>query len=454
MKSLLSSVVIGTFLSQSLYAVDIHIVKKNANAASAGVQVMVYGQKGTLFSQQLKFNEKGETDLHITATNSTVYWIGNTPFYLAANEAISLEFPEQSSKSGVIGIASVSGDGNSITVTGNNKEQQSLLLNIQRSWAAFDRQSGNDFYASLQQQESSIAAMLKKFAGEKDALKFCRVYSQAMSVTNRAAWIRKQEGVSVPAGFYDILKTSSPNDTLTNVFDRLLLSNYINAYTELSIRSAKTNELVKTKYQLEHFNSYRVSEIAGHNILYYLTKQGLDEKVSSLLPLAKSKIQNPELLQQIVDKEAGLLKISKNTEAPSFELPGADGQIFRLSDYKGKVVAIDVWATWCSACIKEQPDFLALREEFKTNNNIVFVTVSIDDERNEIKWRDYLHKKNMNGIELLANGEKGKNFMKGFSIVGIPRYIIIDKEGKVVESYGPKPSEPAYRKLIETSLIK
>ena len=110
-----------------------------------------------------------------------------------------------------------------------------------------------------------------------------------------------------------------------------------------------------------------------------------------------------------------------------------------LDDYKGKHVFIDVWATWCGPCLYEVP-FLQEIEKKYHNKNIEFVSISVDAERDHDKWKKMVEEKGMGGVQLYADKSFDSDFAKDYVIKGIPKFILLDPEGKIVRSNAPKPS--------------
>lgn len=123
-----------------------------------------------------------------------------------------------------------------------------------------------------------------------------------------------------------------------------------------------------------------------------------------------------------------------------------------LDDLKGKFVYIDVWATWCQPCLAEIPDLKALEEEYR-NKNIYFVSISTDKKADHGKWKDMVKSKDLKGVQLYFGEEL--SFMEGYRISSIPRFILIDPQGNIVESNAPRPSEKEkIRKLFTEAGVK
>ncbi|GAA3655753.1 TlpA family protein disulfide reductase [Flavivirga jejuensis] len=121
-----------------------------------------------------------------------------------------------------------------------------------------------------------------------------------------------------------------------------------------------------------------------------------------------------------------------------------------LADLKGKYVYVDVWATWCGPCKKEIPDLKKV-EKLYHGKNIEFVSISIDNEGQHDAWRKMVTDKELGGIQLLADKNWQSDFVTGYGIKGIPRFILIDPVGNVVNADAPRPSSPELIELF-TSL--
>lgn len=118
----------------------------------------------------------------------------------------------------------------------------------------------------------------------------------------------------------------------------------------------------------------------------------------------------------------------------------------KLKDLEGKYVYIDIWATWCGPCIAEIPD-LKEKEKKYHDKNIEFVSISIDEMKDNDKWKKIVEEKELGGIQLLADNAWKSQFVKDYKINGIPRFILIDPSGKIVSADAPRPSDD---KLVKT----
>lgn len=146
---------------------------------------------------------------------------------------------------------------------------------------------------------------------------------------------------------------------------------------------------------------------------------------------------------------SALYEMRKGQAAADFSYPDANGKMVSLADYRGKVVLVDVWATWCGPCRGELPHLKKLEEEMK-GTDVVFVGVSLDEQKDHDKWKKFLVDEQLPGVQLFAAG--WSKIAKDYKITGIPRFMVFDREGKVVEANSPRPSDPNLKKLLEEEL--
>ena len=176
---------------------------------------------------------------------------------------------------------------------------------------------------------------------------------------------------------------------------------------------------------------------------------------SSLVAMGKQ--QSKQVFDYFKNTYARNLTMGKGKPSPKFEnYVNIKGGTKSLDSFKGKYVYIDVWATWCGPCIKEIPSLQKLEKDYH-KKNIAFVSISTDESRRsggswekaEQKWRDFVKAKNMSGVHLWSG--KDFEFQRAYQINTIPRFILIDPNGNIVDANAPRPSDPRLRTLF-TSL--
>lgn len=155
--------------------------------------------------------------------------------------------------------------------------------------------------------------------------------------------------------------------------------------------------------------------------------------------LTEWKALNPseDRLRKVKKQLSFLDNLAKGRPAPGFTYANTEGNTVNLKDFRGKVVYIDVWATWCGPCIKEHPDMEKLQAQFE-EEEVAFVSISIDESPEP--WIKMVKEKGLGGHHLYADGAWKSTIIKDYGIIGIPRFILIDQEGNIVDSNAERPS--------------
>lgn len=165
-------------------------------------------------------------------------------------------------------------------------------------------------------------------------------------------------------------------------------------------------------------------------------------------------------LEAFKDEAQGNISYLENTvranalngkPSPLFSYENHKGGTTSLTDFKGKYVYVDVWATWCGPCKAEIPS-LKKMEELYYEANIVFVSISVDTKKDYEKWRAFVTEKELGGVQLVADKDWSSDFVKAYMINGIPRFILIDPAGNVVQANAPRPSDPKLVVLLDELL--
>ena len=151
-------------------------------------------------------------------------------------------------------------------------------------------------------------------------------------------------------------------------------------------------------------------------------------------------------------KKRSETKKLKGTVSPSFDYENHKGGKTKLEDFRGKYVYIDLWATWCGPCKAEIPFLQKIEEEYH-DKNIEFVSISIDKAKDHDKWKAFVDEKKLGGTQLMADNNWESAFVKTYQVIGIPRFILLDPVGKILELDAPRPSSPELKKILD-SLLK
>ena len=218
-------------------------------------------------------------------------------------------------------------------------------------------------------------------------------------------------------------------------------------------------EETEFKSALSNINSKRISFLnENKNIdstLYRIEKEDIDKFESQYLEYySKQEEMNKARAAKFADLIGQPSPIFTNYE-------NYEGGNLSLIDLKGKYVYIDIWATWCGPCIAEIPSLKKVEKE-NHDKNIEFVSISVDNGRgykNKSKeaakegWKNMIAEKELGGIQLYADKDFESDFIREYRINSIPRFILIDPDGNVVNADAPRPSSPKLKKLFDTLSI-
>jgi peroxiredoxin len=116
--------------------------------------------------------------------------------------------------------------------------------------------------------------------------------------------------------------------------------------------------------------------------------------------------------------------------APDFALPGPNGDTIRLSDFRGKVVYIDFWASWCEPCLAVLPDLKSIWTEYRDEE---FVIIGVSLDLREKDWKEFIAANDMDWPHIFEPLVDDPRTPKGlYGVTGIPNTFLIDKDGIVV----------------------
>jgi thiol-disulfide isomerase/thioredoxin len=195
---------------------------------------------------------------------------------------------------------------------------------------------------------------------------------------------------------------------------------------------ALKSQSIKNRLILYSINDINIENANYKNIYNDFISITNDPKIKESLTFNYNNVNN-------------FLAVQTGESSPTFNYENQKGGKTSLESLKGKYVYIDVWATWCGPCLKEIPSLEKVEEQFQ-GKNIVFVSISVDNSKDREKWSNLVTEKKMSGIQLLADKELNSKFIREYNILGIPRFILIDTNGNIVNAQASRPSDP---KLIE-----
>lgn len=283
-------------------------------------------------------------------------------------------------------------------------------------------------------------------AFEQKGLEYAR-FANMMNYERAHAFYTKQEDFKVSQGFYsevEALDYSNEADFDTySSYQSLVGGQFRKAAADiaeaegieedvafLKALASSPSELIKNKLAYDS---------AQYGITYTNDLEGFYAAFKAVSTDEKNNIA-------IDDSYAKLMTVAPGKVSPVFEdYENYKGGTSSLTDFKGKFVYVDVWATWCGPCKAEIPSLKEVEKAYH-GKNIEFISISVDKIADHEKWKNFVGENELGGVQLFAENDWNSKFVQDYLIKGIPRFILIDPDGNIVNSNAPRPSE---ERLIE-----
>ncbi|MGI4875410.1 MAG: TlpA family protein disulfide reductase [Janthinobacterium lividum] len=280
-----------------------------------------------------------------------------------------------------------------------------------------------------------------------------------LSYYSRQPEARRQQGyATVPVGYYDFLRDLQLY-TQDSALVHASLQNLLMVYGFTQLNDPAGNlptdpDASRRLYQraTDALGDGRVRDVAmGQYLLNKVEYEHTD--IRPLLPDFQAHNHDSTIARAVRQSVRAHLALTNGQPAPNFTLLDASGKSVSLSDFKGKVVYLDFWATWCGPCLAEMPASLALRQKF-AGRDIVFLYVSLDSQAPD--WQKYLATKltaTPNAVQLRDGGVFEGAAPKAFAVQSIPSYWLIGRDGRILLNNPPRPSaRPASDAALEKAL--
>lgn len=267
--------------------------------------------------------------------------------------------------------------------------------------------------------------------------------------------------LELPANFYD--------DVKKNRYEDAALLYYPKWFTVIRESMETLEKAGEWKPDPTNFLAQYAARISNNEVksafliryLKQILKGGYSDDFPTYLSIAKSSVPEHDegflheldrLEKQYDGIKAQYGNITRGNTAPAFTAVDINGKSYSSADYAGKVLVLDFWFSGCIPCKAEMPYMEKLAEKMK-GENIQFFTLSLDTGEQLLKaWKELV--KDKSGATLQLNVPDGfkSEVAKHYGIRSVPRIVIIDKEGKIVDAFAKRPSDPKlYLQLLELS---
>jgi peroxiredoxin len=189
----------------------------------------------------------------------------------------------------------------------------------------------------------------------------------------------------------------------------------------------------------------------GYVLAAYIQRNG-PARSGGLLDMVRQHTRDPAVLQELTLSVQHHQALKAGQPAPAFTLLNDQGKKVSLADFKGKVVYLDFWASWCAPCLAEAPASAQLRKHFE-GQDVLFLCVSIDSR--EGAWQKSLAAHSLrsaSSVHLRDEGDWEAATAQSYLIKSVPNYFIIGRDGRLLHLNAPRPSDAMAQTLLEQAL--
>ncbi|MBD0830541.1 TlpA family protein disulfide reductase [Aestuariibaculum sp. TT11] len=199
---------------------------------------------------------------------------------------------------------------------------------------------------------------------------------------------------------------------------------------------------------IKHISGNRLKEVY---ILESLQRLRLKpEEYKKVIPPLYPYLTSEKSQDYILEYEKQLHK-EEGQAGFEFTYEDINGKPVSFTDFKGKYVYIDIWATWCGPCKKQIPYLKELEHQYE-GKDIVFVSISVDKMADKQKWKDFVKSEDLGGVQLMADKDFASGITKNYEVNAIPRFLLFDKAGKIISTDAMRPSNPLLKEQLDELL--
>lgn len=456
-------------------------MKKNLNVAALTIATLIasvpaYGATPATVSvinrsgEKIYFQPEAALEYSQGTANDTVITVNDSPAYyrlIAGNGNFHPVFITPGSTTEI----TVGNDGK-VAVKGTNEKENSFISShpyICRTPKTIKPYS-SEWVAYNESEILKLDSLI-------DAAGLDQEFSATHKLYNRYTFLNQRLGgvalakvfrpngqkVEISDDFYNFL------DTLTFSDERILR---IPKWFDVVNKAIETKEsrglipVTNESYMTVYAKAIDNEKVRSHflvNLLALTLKRNYLNDFSRQLPEIRPLItdaganaQIGELENEFAEKTRAAANVAAGTPMPDFMFKNVDGKEFNFADFRGDYVIIDFWFTGCAPCRAEMPYFDEVAKAFD-GKGVRFISLSVDTgDELYAEWEKMMREKPHAPGVLSVNLPDGFNspLLKQLNIHGVPRIMLIDREGRIVESYAKRPSDPKLRQQLESLTAK
>lgn len=289
-------------------------------------------------------------------------------------------------------------------------------------------------------KDNSLRAFMTQINEDRHNNYLCRLLSKNNSRRNSAEKALEQEGPNNWIGLYN----NVPQNFIREHMDTTVHAQWGGDQTAYGLEYLRVMKKYVTDPDVKH---RLLIDCAMETIDYGKDFKNIDDFWK---PFSEYAADDSVVIAAYGKKVAAMKQTRPGMGAKDFSFEDAQGQQHRLSDLRGKVVYIDVWATWCGPCKREIP-YLAKRvEEYKGNDKVVFISISVDENRED--WLKMIGNDKPQWAQYHVNEDQNEALTDAYGINAIPRFMVIKADGTIGDSDAFRPSDDDFHKKLDAFL--
>ena len=249
--------------------------------------------------------------------------------------------------------------------------------------------------------------------------------------------------------YYDVLDTHVVADDLLADLDQfrefIAEAAHVLDADNRDETAAYPRAVAQMRFMADRIEAGKTRDVLLHRLANaYVTRFGIED-IQDMENIYRTYVQDPVLVAKYDAAREKWNLASDGKPSPDFKGVDVNGKEYTLADFRGKYVYIDVWATWCGSCRQEIPYLKKLDEDYK-DAQIVFLSLSVDQDK--AKWEKMVKEQSMSGVQLHIG--QNSSFQQAYKIEGIPHFILLDREGRIIDKKMSRPSmDEVTRERIE-----
>lgn len=315
-----------------------------------------------------------------------------------------------------------------------------------------------DYKAKADAEEQKLQTLLDKISDSKVKEEFARrqhlnFQSYKVNYANMLSW-REREGMNASdSDFTAFVKSINMNDPAE--CNTYMAWDIIEWYRKNSNDVASGNKYLDYLDWLDRLvTNPDMKNMFATDRMETALRASMGEPLEAVMERYNQICTNDSMRQKTTEKYQEYVRVYTNLMpgkvAPDFELISDSGDTVRLSDLKGQYVFIDVWATWCGGCVMQIPYMEKLQEHFADDKRIKLISISWDYTQKE--WLDYLKKRPATWAQYIVDKKNMDIMKKEYRMTFIPRFLLLDPEGRIISIDYAAPSDPECVKMLEKEI--